>query len=158
MLNVTCFHLQIISWSRGVTVSTLDSESSDRGSNPRGTLVRPDRHTGAMSRGGSILSVFFLSAQQHRGYSPHPNRRPKEKHTPKQQHACPRRKSPHRRTETTGVSREQNFFEQVLQRFSRAAPAAKIPPPAPPRSFFLEFGGAAKEVAGLWMCASSRMG
>ena len=24
-------------WSRGVTVSTLDSESSDRGSNPRGT-------------------------------------------------------------------------------------------------------------------------
>ena len=26
-----------ISWSRGVTVSTLDSESSDRGSNPRGT-------------------------------------------------------------------------------------------------------------------------
>ena len=27
-----------INWSRGVTVSTLDSESSDRGSNPRGTL------------------------------------------------------------------------------------------------------------------------
>ena len=26
------------SWSRGVTVSTLDSESSDRGSNPRETL------------------------------------------------------------------------------------------------------------------------
>ena len=26
-----------ISWSRGVTVSTLDSEASDRGSNPRGT-------------------------------------------------------------------------------------------------------------------------
>ena len=26
---------QIGSWSRGVTVSTLDSESSDRGSNPR---------------------------------------------------------------------------------------------------------------------------
>ena len=26
------------SWSRGVTVSTLDSESSDRGSNPRGTF------------------------------------------------------------------------------------------------------------------------
>ena len=27
-----------IRWSRGVTVSTLDSESSDRGSNPRGTF------------------------------------------------------------------------------------------------------------------------
>ena len=27
-----------INWSRGVTVSTLDSESSDRGSNPRGTF------------------------------------------------------------------------------------------------------------------------
>ena len=26
-----------IKWSRGVTVSTLDSESSDRGSNPRET-------------------------------------------------------------------------------------------------------------------------
>ena len=26
-------------WSRGVTVSTLDSESSDRGSNPRGTSL-----------------------------------------------------------------------------------------------------------------------
>ena len=26
-------------WSRGVTVSTLDSESSDRGSNPRETCV-----------------------------------------------------------------------------------------------------------------------
>ena len=26
-------------WSRGVTVSTLDSESSDRGSNPRGTSM-----------------------------------------------------------------------------------------------------------------------
>ena len=26
-------------WSRGVTVSTLDSESSDRGSNPRGTFL-----------------------------------------------------------------------------------------------------------------------
>ena len=30
-----------ISWSRGVTVSTLDSESSDRGSNPRGTSCPP---------------------------------------------------------------------------------------------------------------------
>ena len=29
---------QTSSWSRGVTVSTLDSESSDRGSNPRETL------------------------------------------------------------------------------------------------------------------------
>ena len=29
------------SWSRGVTVSTLDSESSDRGSNPRGTSCPP---------------------------------------------------------------------------------------------------------------------
>ena len=29
------------SWSRGVTVSTLDSESSDRGSNPRGTYESP---------------------------------------------------------------------------------------------------------------------
>jgi hypothetical protein len=28
----------ISSWSYGVTVSTLDSESSDRGSNPRRTL------------------------------------------------------------------------------------------------------------------------
>jgi len=27
----------LIIWSRGVTVSTLDSESSDRGSNPRET-------------------------------------------------------------------------------------------------------------------------
>ena len=30
-----------ISWSRGVTVSTLDSESSDRGSSPRGTSCPP---------------------------------------------------------------------------------------------------------------------
>ena len=30
-----------ISWSRGVTVSTLDSESSDRSSNPRGTSCPP---------------------------------------------------------------------------------------------------------------------
>ena len=30
-----------ISWSRGVTVSTLDSESSDRRSNPRGTSCPP---------------------------------------------------------------------------------------------------------------------
>ena len=30
-----------ISWSRGVTVSTLDSESSDCGSNPRGTSCPP---------------------------------------------------------------------------------------------------------------------
>ena len=28
----------IFNWSRGVTVSTLDSESSDRSSNPRGTF------------------------------------------------------------------------------------------------------------------------
>ena len=28
-----------LNWSRGVTVRTLDSESSDRGSNPRGTLA-----------------------------------------------------------------------------------------------------------------------
>ena len=34
--QVTC-PVTSISWSRGVTVSTLDSESSDRGSNPRGT-------------------------------------------------------------------------------------------------------------------------
>ena len=27
--------LQVHNWPRGVTVSTLDSESSDRGSNPR---------------------------------------------------------------------------------------------------------------------------
>ena len=31
--------LVICSWSRGVTVSTLDSESSDRGSDPRGTSM-----------------------------------------------------------------------------------------------------------------------
>ena len=30
-----------ISWSCGVTVSTLDSDSSDRGSNPRGTSCPP---------------------------------------------------------------------------------------------------------------------
>ena len=30
-------------WPRGVTVSTLDSESSDRGSNPRGWASRPRR-------------------------------------------------------------------------------------------------------------------
>ena len=36
-------HLPISSWSRGVTVSTLDSESSDRGSNPRGTLLQKQR-------------------------------------------------------------------------------------------------------------------
>ena len=29
----------VLGWSRGVTVSTLDSESSDRGSNPRGTSL-----------------------------------------------------------------------------------------------------------------------
>ena len=29
---------QSLTWSRGVTVSTLDSESSDRGSNPREAL------------------------------------------------------------------------------------------------------------------------
>ena len=34
--QVTC-PVTSISWSRGVTVSTLDSESSDRGSNPHGT-------------------------------------------------------------------------------------------------------------------------
>ena len=34
-------------WPRGVTVSTLDSESSDRGSNPRGTcLLFPDLFDG----------------------------------------------------------------------------------------------------------------
>ena len=30
-----------VSWSRGVTVSTLDPESSDRGSNPRETFLQP---------------------------------------------------------------------------------------------------------------------
>ena len=30
-------------WSRGVTVSTLDSESSDRGSNPRGTFLQAEQ-------------------------------------------------------------------------------------------------------------------
>ena len=38
-----------INWSRGVMVSSLDSESSDRGSNPRGTLFV--RHC-VMSVGG----------------------------------------------------------------------------------------------------------
>ena len=38
-----------ISWSRGVTVSTLDSESSDRGSHPRGTFFVRHR---VMSVGG----------------------------------------------------------------------------------------------------------
>ena len=38
-----------INWSRGVTVSTLDSESSDRGSNSRGTFCV--RHC-VMSVGG----------------------------------------------------------------------------------------------------------
>ena len=32
--------LPSISWPRGVTVSTLDSESSDRGSNPREAFLR----------------------------------------------------------------------------------------------------------------------
>ena len=34
---LACFHDTMTSniWPRGVTVSTLDSESSDRGSNPR---------------------------------------------------------------------------------------------------------------------------
>ena len=30
-------------WSRGVTVSTLDSESSDRGSNPHGTFLQAEQ-------------------------------------------------------------------------------------------------------------------
>ena len=30
-------------WSRGVTASTLDSESSDRGSNPRGTFLQAEQ-------------------------------------------------------------------------------------------------------------------
>ena len=30
-----------VSWPRGVTVSTLDSESSDRGSNPREAFFSP---------------------------------------------------------------------------------------------------------------------
>ena len=37
-------HQAAINWSRGVTVSTLDSESSDRGSNPRGTLMHIAMH------------------------------------------------------------------------------------------------------------------
>ena len=31
----------VLGWSRGVTVSTLDSDSSDRGSNPRETCEQP---------------------------------------------------------------------------------------------------------------------
>ena len=36
--NLTTQALVVDTWSHGVTVSTLDSESSDRGSNPRETL------------------------------------------------------------------------------------------------------------------------
>ena len=53
VLLAACAHVQQTSqvlhgWSRGVTVSTLDSKSSDRGSNPRET-----------SRCG-VLPTFFL--------------------------------------------------------------------------------------------------
>jgi hypothetical protein len=47
---------EIDTWSRGVTVSTLDPESSDRGSNPRATFN--DGHSAvemrAPSRRGSL--------------------------------------------------------------------------------------------------------
>ena len=43
-----CLRRTFISWSRGVTASTLDSESSHRGSNPRETCAR--QLAAAMSR------------------------------------------------------------------------------------------------------------
>ena len=39
-------HTQYITWPRGVTVSTLDSESSDRGSNPREALTPDPQRAG----------------------------------------------------------------------------------------------------------------
>ncbi len=51
-------HLLKDNWSRGVTVSTLDSESSDRGSNPRGTFLRSmDMRVGARSWHGRAGSA-----------------------------------------------------------------------------------------------------
>ena len=49
------------SWSRGVTVSTLDSESSDRGSNPRGTFFGPSLHRAHTSPHNLLASLTSLS-------------------------------------------------------------------------------------------------
>ena len=54
-------------WSRGVTVSTLDSESSDRGSNPRETCLWvhfSDGRRGAAA--GTRLSPETLAYDGHR--------------------------------------------------------------------------------------------
>ena len=51
-----------IHWSYGVTVSTLDSESSDRGSNPRRTLSTLSwRVPWTSSWAIALLFVFFLA-------------------------------------------------------------------------------------------------
>ena len=52
-------------WSYGVTVSTLDSESSDRGSNPRRTLskfARARLKTEKSSVRASPLVLFWIGA------------------------------------------------------------------------------------------------
>ena len=48
-------------WSYGVTVSTLDSESSDRGSNPRETL----RVIFGRSANGVHVGVYVASLQRY---------------------------------------------------------------------------------------------
>ena len=77
--SVVCRLQELVSsWSRGVTVSTLDSESSDRGSNPRETCPAPapeapsqaeswrrGAHSGLPARGRRTCSgVGRLAMQQ----------------------------------------------------------------------------------------------
>ena len=61
----TSAHGSFIHWSYGVTVSTLDSESSDRGSNPRRTLskfARARLKAGKWSVRASPLVLFWIGA------------------------------------------------------------------------------------------------
>ncbi len=55
-------HLLKDNWSRGVTVSTLDSESSDRGSNPRGTFLQS--RAGGKRQGGPSRTETHAGARR----------------------------------------------------------------------------------------------
>ena len=64
-ISQTSAHRSCIHWSYGVTVSTLDSESSDRGSNPRRTLskfARARLKTEKSSVRASPLVLFWIGA------------------------------------------------------------------------------------------------
>ena len=62
---------QLYIWSRGVTVSTLDSESSNRGSHPRGTSFTVEPHVAVYSlTPGALSSKFFVCRSRRCVYLP----------------------------------------------------------------------------------------